>query len=376
MEKLRELDEQYMRQALSLARMGYGAVEPNPMVGCVIVRDGVVVGRGFHRKFGGDHAEIDALREAGDKATGATCYVTLEPCSHYGKTPPCTSALIRAKLARVVAAMEDPFSKVHGNGIKELRAAGIDVEVGLLEDEAQQLNAAYILRVNQSRPLITAKRAMTLDGKIATQTGTSKWISCERSREIVQDLRRRSNAIMIGIGTVLADDPLLTVRNIGKMKQHPLRVVLDSQMKLPLNSKLVQTAEKTPLMLVVNESAVTEHATQVERLENAGVKLLRYKSESNEQHPPIEWILGRLFEEYNIGKLLVEGGANVLGKLFDAKLIDEVHAFIATKLVGGETAKSPIAGIGIEQMQNALRLDNPKIEIIEKDIYVHGSVLI
>ncbi|MDR3108219.1 MAG: bifunctional diaminohydroxyphosphoribosylaminopyrimidine deaminase/5-amino-6-(5-phosphoribosylamino)uracil reductase RibD [Planctomycetaceae bacterium] len=375
MEKIREIDEQYMRQALSLARMGYGAVEPNPMVGCVIVRDGVVVGRGFHRKFGGDHAEIDALREAGDKADGATCYVTLEPCSHYGKTPPCTSALIRAKLVRIVVAMEDPFPKVHGNGINELRAAGIEVEVGLLENEARQLNATYLLRVNQSRPLITAKWAMSLDGKIATRTGAGKWISCERSREIVQDLRKRSSAIMIGIGTVLADDPLLTVRNIEKMKHHPLRVVLDSQLKLPLNSKLVQTSEKTPLMLVVSEAAAAEHTPQVEQLENAGVKLLRYQSENGEQHPPMEWVLEQLFEQYNIGKLLVEGGANVLGKLFDANLIDEVHVFIATKLLGGERAKSPIAGIGIEQMQNALRLENPKIEIIEKDIYVHGSVV-
>jgi len=243
-----DADGPWMRRALQLAEQGRGFVEPNPLVGAVVVRDGRAVGEGWHQRYGQAHAEVNALAAAGDAARGATLYVTLEPCCHHGKTPPCTDAVLRSGVRRVVAAMYDPFPQVAGHGADLLRAAGVVVEVGLGEAEARRLNAPYLKLLATGRPYVHAKWAMTLDGKIATRTGDSKWISNEASRHRVHALRGRMDAILVGIGTALADDPQLTARPPGP--RTPARIVLDSHGRLPPTSLLAQTARTTPVLVV------------------------------------------------------------------------------------------------------------------------------
>lgn len=364
-----------MRRALALARRGQGRVEPNPMVGCVLVRDGQIVGEGFHGRYGGPHAEVEAIRDAiarsgPDGPVGSTCYVTLEPCSHYGKTPPCTQALLEAGVRRVVAAMRDPNPEVDGRGLGTLRESGLDVTENVLEDGARQLNAPYLTRLEKKRPWIVAKWAMTLDGKLATRTGGSSWISCESSRKIVHRLRARMDAILVGIGTAIADDPLLTVRpeetEVGLPHRRPLRIVLDSQARLSPDSRLVRTARETPVMVVVGPGA-EERA--VERLQAAGCELFRSPTDRESAS------FLRELARRGITNLLVEGGGGTLGLWFDQKLIDQVHVFIAPKLVGGREAVSPLGATGLAGMDEAARIESPKIEIVDRDVYVRGRVV-
>ncbi len=242
-----------MQRALALAAAGQGFVEPNPMVGCVIARGAEIVGEGRHRRFGGDHAEVEALRLVGPRAAGATLYVTLEPCCHFGKTPPCTGAILAAGVRRVVAAMSDPFPQVAGGGAAELRAAGVEVELGLLEDDARRLNAPYLKLIQRGRPWVIAKWAMTLDGKIATRTGASRWISGAQSRRAVHALRGRMDAIVVGRETALHDDPLLTARPPGP--RTPLRIVLDTRASLRNDSQLVRTAHESPVLIAAGSEA-------------------------------------------------------------------------------------------------------------------------
>jgi len=263
-----QLDAAYMARALELASRGEGYVEPNPMVGCVIVRDGEVVGEGWHQKFGGPHAEVEALRVAGARARGATMYVTLEPCCHHGKTPPCTEAIIAAGITRVVCAQRDPFEQVAGRGIEMLKAAGIAVEAGMLEAEAKTLNAPYLKLVTTGRPWIIAKWAMTLDGKIATRTGDSRWISGEASREIVHRLRGRVDGIMVGCDTALHDDPLLTARPPGA--RVATRIVVDSYASLALESQLVRSVSAAPVLVAASSAAPQEN---IDRLTAAGCEV-------------------------------------------------------------------------------------------------------
>src|SRR5262245_57065762 len=246
-------DREWMAQALALAERGRGYVEPNPLVGAVVVRDGRLVGEGWHRRYGEAHAEVNALHEAGEAARGATLYVTLEPCCHHGKTPPCTDAVLRFGVRRVVAAMTDPFPRVAGGGVERLRTAGLEVETGLLEADARRLNAPYLKLLATGRPYVHAKWAMTLDGKLATRTGDSKWISSDASRRRVHELRGRMDAILVGIGTALADDPLLTARPPGPRTAR--RIVLDSRLRLPPTSRLVQTAREVLTTVVAAASA-------------------------------------------------------------------------------------------------------------------------
>src|SRR4051812_22038440 len=263
-----------MSHALALALRGQGAVEPNPMVGCVIVRDGEIVGEGFHERFGGPHAEVNALALAGERAAGATAYVSLEPCCHQGKTPPCTQALIRASVKRVVAAVEDPFPKVRGEGVAELRAAGIECELGVCGSDANWVLAPYRKLIKTGRPWVIAKWAMTLDGKLATRTGDSKWISSEASRAIVHQLRGRVDAIIVGSGTARSDNPLLTARTADRsdLKRTAMRIVVDSTGSLASESRIVQTARDVPLLVAVGDEAVAGNST---RLTEAGVEVYR-----------------------------------------------------------------------------------------------------
>ncbi len=361
-----EFDASHMARAIELAARGEGFVEPNPMVGCTVVRECEIVGEGFHQRFGGPHAEVEALKIAGPRAAGATVYVTLEPCCHHGKTPPCTKALIDAKVRRVVVAQRDPFEKVAGHGIAELQQAGVDVEVGLLEREAAELNAPYLKLIRAKRPWIIAKWAMTLDGKLATVKGESKWISGEASRPIVHALRSRVDGILVGHGTAAADDPLLTARPAGPRKA--TRIVLDSQASLSMSSKLVCSAPSVPVLV-----AVSEHATSSKRdeLATAGCEVVVCPGTS--QTDRLNWLLDELGRR-QMANILVEGGSSVLGSFFDLGQIDEVHVFIAPKLFGGDRAPGAIGGNGVDLLAAALRLTSPQIERCGSDIYVHGRV--
>jgi diaminohydroxyphosphoribosylaminopyrimidine deaminase/5-amino-6-(5-phosphoribosylamino)uracil reductase len=326
-----------MKQALRLAKRGEGRVEPNPMVGCVIVRDGRIAGEGWHDEFGGPHAEIVALQKV-DKALlrGATAYVTLEPCCHHGKTPPCSKALMIAGVARVVIAMEDPFPAVDGGGIDELKAAGTVCDVGLLADEARELNAPYLMRLNNGRPWVIAKWAQTRDGKMAMADGT-RWISNERSREVVQQLRGRVDAIIVGSGTVRADDPLLTARpkNPADVKRKALRIAVDSRASLPLESQLVQTASDVPVLLAVSDAAPDD---AVKRLHEAGVQIFYCDGETYGDR--LKSLLDELGRR-RMTNVLVEGGSRLLHTLFDIYAIDEVHVFTAPKDAGGDAPLAP-----------------------------------
>jgi diaminohydroxyphosphoribosylaminopyrimidine deaminase/5-amino-6-(5-phosphoribosylamino)uracil reductase len=348
-------DADWMAHALALAERGRGHVEPNPLVGAVVVRDGRAVGEAWHRRYGEAHAEVNALAAAGEAARGATLYVTLEPCCHFGKTPPCTDAVIRAGVARVFAAMSDPFPQVAGKGAELLRRAGIAVAVGLCETQARRLNAPYLKLLAKGRPYVHAKWAMTLDGKIATRTSDSKWISNEASRRRVHELRGRMDAIVVGIGTVLADDPLLTARPPGP--RTPVRVALDHRGRTPASSQLAQTARETPTWIVTaGESAPA--------LAALGCEVLPF--------PDVAALLDEMGRR-RLTNVLVEGGAGVLGSFLEAREIDEVHVFIAPRLAGGAGARTPIGGRGVEKMAEALALAEWQVELIEEgDVYLHG----
>lgn len=361
-------DAQYIDRAIELARRGEGSVEPNPMVGCVLVRHGSVVGEGWHQQFGGPHAEVEALRMAGEAARGATAYVTLEPCAHAGKTPPCTEALIAAGVARVVIACGDPNPLVNGRGVAALQAAGVDVVVLDNQLEATALIAPFAKLMTVSRPWVIAKWAMTLDGKLATASGDSQWISGEESRGVVHQLRGRMDAIVVGRGTAEQDDPLLTARPAGV--RTPTRVVLDSQAVLSLESRLVRTSSDAP---VVVAAAANAPEARCHALREAGVEV--WQSPPSAVISSDRWLA--LLDELGrrrMTNILVEGGAKVLGALLDAGEIDEVHAFIAPKLIGG-SGPSPLRGEGRALMADALRLKSPKVERVGEDVYVSGRVM-
>ena len=361
-------DQRWMTRALELAREGEGLVESNPMVGCVIVQGGERIAEGWHQQFGKAHAEVDALGKATGDLQGATAYVTLEPCCHQGKTGPCSQALIEAGIGKVVIAMRDPFPQVSGGGIEQLKAAGIEVEVGVMEAEARQLNAPYLMRVEQKRPWVIAKWAMTLDGKIASRDLSSQWISNEQARQQVHQLRGRVDAIMVGAGTQRADDPLLTARPRGT--RIATRVLLDRNLTLQLDSKLATTIDQAPLMIVLdaNRSADEE---KLEELKKRGCQFIIAKGETEAER--LHFCLTQLAEQ-GVTNLLVEGGSQVLGSLFDLEFIDEVHAFIAPKLIGGEQALFPIAGLGLASMEQAFQLKQPHIEILHDNVYIQGRV--
>jgi len=357
----------HRRRALELAAGGRGGVEPNPMVGCVIVRGAEIIGEGWHRRFGGPHAEVEALRIAGPRAAGATMHVTLEPCCHEGKTPPCTEAVIAAGLRRVVVACRDPFPQVAGGGVARLREAGIQVDVGLAEREARRLNAPYFKLVETGRPWVIAKWAMTLDGKIATRAGQSRWISCEASRAIVHELRGGVDAIVVGRETAVRDDPQLTARPPGP--RTALRIVLDTRAALPSESRLVRTAGEVPVLVGVGAAAGQPDRR---RLVDAGCEVFECGGETHADR------LASLLDELGRRRLtnvLVEGGGRVLGSFLDLGQIDEVHVFVAPKLIGGAEAPGPLAGRGFAEVAEGLELDAPEMRPVGNDVYVHGRVV-
>jgi diaminohydroxyphosphoribosylaminopyrimidine deaminase / 5-amino-6-(5-phosphoribosylamino)uracil reductase len=354
-------DERLMRMALDLARRGEGAVNPNPLVGAVVVRDGEIVGRGAHQRFGGPHAEVFALDEAGDAASGATLYVNLEPCVHHGKTPPCADRIIAAGIRRVVVACRDPNPLVDGKGIAALRAAGLEVEQGLLEAEATRLNDAFFKFIRSGRPLVHLKLAMSLDGKIATADGDARWISSQASRTRVHEFRRRAAAVLVGAGTVLSDDPALTVRHVEG--RNPLRVVLDGSGRTPPGARLLRepgrTLIATAAMSGEAEAALRAAGAEVWRLPEAGDRI------------DLPALLERLGGE-GIDSLLVEGGAETAASFLESNLIDKVSIFIAPILLGGRGAVPAIGGAGAPTVAQAARLRDVGMERIGDDFLVTG----
>ncbi len=365
-----------MRRALVLARRGLGCVEPNPMVGAVLTHAGKIVAEGYHHRFGGAHAEVVALRAAGAKARGATLYVTLEPCCHWGKTPPCTDALLAAGVARVVVALVDPFAQVRGKGIARLRRAGIRVDVGLLEPEARALNAAFLTRVIQHRPFVIAKWAQSLDGCIATARGESQWISGEISRAVVQKLRGRVDGILVGIHTALRDDPLLLARpNTGRdIKRIATRIVLDSQCRLPLEGQLVRTVAVAPVLVVHAPKLTRAAANRRRALEQRGVMLTAVRRQPGAAGPGGGGLdVGALLQHLHAleyANILVEGGGRVLGSFFRAGLVDEAHVFVAPMVLGDDHAHHAVGGIDISHLADAYRMAFAGVERTGPDVHV------
>ena len=355
-----------MQQALQIAAYAAGRTSPNPLVGAVIVKDGRVVGQGWHRKAGTEHAEIHALRQAGELAAGATIYVTLEPCSHYGRTGPCSKALIDARIKRVVIAMLDPNPLVAGKGVAMLKAAGIEVETGLLQEQAERLNEVFLKWIMTKMPFTVMKTAMTLDGKIATAAGNSKWISNEVSRRRVHELRDVYDGILVGIGTVLADDPALTTRLASKSGKNPLRIVVDSRARTPLTAKVVTDGQAETLIAVT----VAAEAAKVEALRQAGVEVLVVNDGQQVDLKQLFCLLG----ERGVCSIFVEGGARINYSLLKAGLVDKVYTFIAPKMVGGSSAPGPVGGDGVETLDQAFLLENVETELLAGNILVSGYI--
>ena len=360
---MNETDESYMREALHLAEFARGRTSPNPLVGALIVRDGIVAASGWHRAAGEPHAEIHALRMAGELARGATLYVTLEPCAHQGRTGPCAKAVIAAGITRVVVALRDPNPLVAGRGIAMLEAADIEVVTGVCAAEARRQNAAFLTWVTTKRPLVTLKTAMTLDGKIASHTGRSQWITGEAARTRVHEYRNAYDAILVGIGTVLADDPSLTTRLPDCTGRNPLRIVLDSEARTPLDAKLV-TDCAAPTLIVVSERA---DQRRIRLLHACGVETLTLGAERVDIAALLDCLGAR-----EITSLFVEGGGTVNWSFLAGGYVDKVHAFIAPMLMGGVAAKTPVGGTGFDSPQTALHLRDVTVEQLGADILVTG----
>ena len=359
-------DEKYMRLAMQLAGNAIGRTSPNPLVGAVIVKDNRVVGYGWHRKAGTPHAEVHALNQAGELAQGADVYVTLEPCAHYGKTPPCAKALVEAKVKNVYGGLLDVNPKVAGKGFKILEDAGIHVEYGFLQDELRKQNEVFFKWIEHKKPFIVLKAAMTLDGKIATATGQSKWITNETSRAYGYKLRDIYDGIMVGINTVIEDNPMLTARVDGG--KNPIRIVVDSSLRIDINANVVQ--DKSAKTIV----ATTDKADKdkILKLQAQDVDVIVVDKDENDK-VDIEKLLDILGQQ-NICSILVEGGATLSGSFVAKKLVDKVYFFIAPKIVGGKEAKTPVAGTGILNLQEALALKDIQIEKLEEDILIIGRV--
>lgn len=364
-------EEQFMKRAIELAKQGAGWTAPNPLVGAVVVKNGRVIGEGYHRKYGELHAERNALAACSEDPAGATLYVTLEPCCHYGKTPPCTEIIIEKKIAKVVIGSRDPNPKVAGKGARILREHGIEVVEDYMREACDAMNPVFFHYITTKTPYVVLKFAMTLDGKIATRTGASKWITGEAAREHVHRLRGRYAGILAGIGTVLADDPMLNCRIEGA--HQPLRIILDSHLRIPMGSRLVRSAKEYPLLIVCNESNRDreEGASRIQKLEEAGAKVWTLPEKNG--HPDLNVLMQRLGEE-KIDSVLIEGGGTVNEAALKAHIVHHVYAYIAPKIFGGEDAKTPVEGSGIRLPQECANLRLAKITVLLNDMLLEYDV--
>ncbi len=356
-------DEHYMRRALELAALATGKTSPNPLVGCVITHNDQVIGEGFHYQAGTPHAEIHALLAAGDQAKGATVYVSLEPCSHFGRTPPCTDALLKAGVSRVVVAMTDPNPIVAGRGIKRLRECGTQVDVGLLAEEVAHLNEVFIKAITTGLPFVVYKSAQTLDGKIATETGDSRWISNPQSREFVHQLRNQYDVIMVGSETVQADNPALNCRLANG--RDPVRLIVDGKLSIAENAHALTSSESSPCIIATTLAA---SKTKLATLKNLpGVEVWQY---SVKRYVPLELLMRDMIKRGWTGVLL-EGGSKLAGIMIQANLVDKIDFFIAPKFVGGN-GPSPLSGLRIAKMAEAIQLKNVQVDLGTGDIHISG----
>jgi diaminohydroxyphosphoribosylaminopyrimidine deaminase/5-amino-6-(5-phosphoribosylamino)uracil reductase len=358
-------DDGFMERALSLAEKG--TPSPNPHVGAVLVEGGIVVGEGHHERAGDAHAEIVAIEQAGEKARGATLYVTLEPCNHHGRTPPCTEAIVRAGIARVVAGCRDPNPNVAGGGLEKLASQGVQVTLGPREDEAKRLIAPWAKYVTTGLPYVSLKLALSLDGRIATRTGASRWVTGPEARARVHALRAAHDAVAIGIGTALADDPRLTVRDAPGPS--PARIVFDTKLRLPISSRLVETAPDVPTWVLCSEDAATEPE---EALVDRGVEVLRARSSAEgriDVGAALQLVAGR-----GIVSIMVEGGAELAGSILAARIADELHAFVAPILLGPRGRPGAVDWAGPDEVGRAPRIVAPRWELCGEDAYVHGAI--
>jgi len=364
-------DTALMRRALALARRGLGRVEPNPPVGAVVLREGRIVGEGWHARFGGPHAEVVALEAAGADARGADLFVTLEPCCHHGKTPPCTEAIVAAGVRRVVAAVQDPSPEVAGRGLAQLQEAGIEVTVGLLEDEARRTAAAFFKRTRTGRPLVIAKWAMTLDGRLADAAGTSRWISGEASRRRVHEVRRLCDAVLVGSGTALADAPSLTVRHMSPLPERgqPTRVVLDGRLRLPAEAEPAASARDVPVLVYTLRETVDGGGERAEALRAAGCEVVPLPA------GPVGVDLAAVLDDLGrrgASRVLIEGGGHVLGSLLARGLADRVMVFVSPRLLASGDALSPLKGRTGRTLADAIDLQDVTVERVGEDVLIEG----
>lgn len=354
----------YMRRALELAEQGMGHTSPNPMVGCVVVKDGQIVAEGFHERYGQYHAERNALSRCKEDVTGADLYVTLEPCCHQGKTPPCTEIIMERGIGRVFVGAMDPNPKVAGKGVAILKNHGIQVETGILEKECLELNEIFFHYIQTGLPFIAMKYAMTLDGKIAAFTGDSKWVTGEEAREHVHMLRKKYSAIMVGIGTVLADNPMLNCRIEEGV--NPLRIVCDSHLRIPLDCQLVQTAGDIPTVVAY----ASGDEEKQEKLREAGIELIHADEDGRVDFKEVMKQLG----EKGIDSVLIEGGGTLHGTVLKSGMVKRVYCYVAPKLIGGKEAKAPVEGEGFPRMREALEIEALDILKLGRDICISGRV--
>lgn len=377
-----------MRRAIELAKKGGGYVHPNPLVGCVVVKDDEIIADGYHEKYGEFHAERNALTRCQSETKDASLYVTLEPCCHYGKTPPCTEIIIEKGIKKVFVGILDPNPLVAGKGVKILRDAGIEVEVGLCDNEIREMNKVFLKYITTKRPYVIMKTAMTLDGKIAVHTCDSKWVTNEESRKMVHELRSELAGVIVGIGTVLADDPMLTCRLEGNHHQ-PIRIVVDSNLRIPIDSQLVKTAKEYRTIVAcrhfdrseAERSEVEKSSLNVNKqkgfldslqtLEMRGLEVIHCASKDG--HVDINDLMAQLGAQ-GIDSLLLEGGGTLNAAFLEAGCVDEVWAFIAPKIIGGEGAKTPVSGKGIDKMSEAINLQDIDIQNINGDILIKGKI--
>lgn len=362
--------EEYMRRALELARKGEGHTSPNPMVGCVVVKDGRIISEGYHEKYGEFHAERNALTRCTEDTTGADLYVTLEPCCHQGKTPPCTDIIIEKKIARVFVGSMDSNPLVAGKGVQILRDHGIYVETGILEEECLKLNEVFYHYITTKTPFVVMKYAMTLDGKIACATGDSKWVTGEIARAQVHRMRGRYRGIMVGIGTVLADDPMLNCRVEGGVD--PVRIICDSNLHIPLESQIVKTASEIETIVACSQESLEAERKQekIRKLKDAGIQLIGTEGAHGVNLVELMKKLG----EQNIDSILLEGGGTLNASALEDGIVNKVYAYIAGKLIGGMDARSPVEGMGIDRMADAITLKDMEIERLGDDFCIVGYV--
>ena len=362
--------EEYMRRALELARKGEGHTSPNPMVGCVVVKDGRIISEGYHEKYGEFHAERNALTRCTEDTAGADLYVTLEPCCHQGKTPPCTDIIIEKKIARVFVGSMDSNPLVAGQGVQILRDHGIYVETGILDAECRKLNEVFYHYIATKTPFVVMKYAMTLDGKIACATGDSKWVTGEIARTQVHRMRGRYRGIMVGIGTVLADDPMLNCRVEGGVD--PVRIICDSNLHIPTESQIVKTASDIETIVACSQEALESERKQekIRRLKEAGIQIIGTEGAHGVNLVELMKKLGG----QNIDSILLEGGGTLNASALEDGIVNKVYAYIAGKLIGGMDARSPVEGMGIDRMADAITLQNMEIEKLGDDFCIVGYV--